>query len=102
MDSRVVLLLLSVFPFTHRTGGRATPGLLLPLNLAFYYPPFIASPFLLVVYLVPSHCGSRAPSGLSKGAGRRIAWNKTGIQAAALKGKGFTSPPLTPARLPRR
>ena len=28
------------------------------------YPPFISSPFLLVVYLVPSHCGSRALSGL--------------------------------------
>ena len=27
------------------------------------YPPFIASPFLLEVNLVPSHCGSRAPSG---------------------------------------
>ena len=28
------------------------------------YPPFIASPFLLKAYLVPSHCGSRAPPGL--------------------------------------
>ena len=27
------------------------------------YPPFIASPFLLEVNLVPSHYGSRAPSG---------------------------------------
>ena len=27
------------------------------------YPPFIASPFLLMAYLVPSHCGSRAPLG---------------------------------------
>ena len=27
------------------------------------YPPLIASPFLLEVYLVPSHCGSRAPLG---------------------------------------
>ena len=29
------------------------------------YPPFIASPFLLVVYLVPSHCGSRTSAGAS-------------------------------------
>ena len=29
-----------------------------------FYPPFIASPFLLEVNLVPSHCGSRALSGL--------------------------------------
>ena len=28
-----------------------------------FYPPFIASPFLLEVNLVPSHCGSRAPRG---------------------------------------
>jgi len=27
------------------------------------YPPFIASPFLLKVNLVPSRCGSRAPKG---------------------------------------
>jgi hypothetical protein len=27
------------------------------------HPPFIASPFLLEVYLVPSHCGSRTPLG---------------------------------------
>ena len=32
MDSRVVLLLRSVFPFTSRGGGGATPGLLLPLK----------------------------------------------------------------------
>ena len=29
----------------------------------WFYPPFIASPFLLEVNLVPSHCGSRAPAG---------------------------------------
>ena len=28
-----------------------------------FYPPFIASPFLLEVNLVPSHYGSRTPSG---------------------------------------
>jgi hypothetical protein len=28
-----------------------------------FYPPFIASPFLLEVNLVPSHCGSRALKG---------------------------------------
>lgn len=29
------------------------------------YPPFIASPFLLEVYLVPSRCGSRTLKGLN-------------------------------------
>jgi hypothetical protein len=32
-------------------------------RLQHYYPPFIASPFLLEVNLVPSHCGSRTPPG---------------------------------------
>jgi len=32
-----------------------------------FYPPFIASSFLLEVYLVPNHCGSRAPPGLKFG-----------------------------------
>ncbi|MFI5459763.1 MAG: hypothetical protein ACHRXM_30425, partial [Isosphaerales bacterium] len=31
-----------------------------------FYPPFIASPFLLKVNLVPSHCGSRALIGRNK------------------------------------
>ncbi|MFI5460642.1 MAG: hypothetical protein ACHRXM_34945, partial [Isosphaerales bacterium] len=31
-----------------------------------FYPPFIASPFLLKVNLVPSHCGSRALKGRNK------------------------------------
>ena len=35
------------------------------------YPPFIASPFLLEVYLVPSHCGSRALEGRRKRLCRR-------------------------------
>jgi hypothetical protein len=35
----------------------------------WFHAPFIASPFLLEVDLVPSHCGSRAPEGRQKSSG---------------------------------